>query len=287
MIVVKVYGGLGNQMFQYAFYKYLQLCNDNIYLDISDYNVHKHHHGFELSNIFGINVEQADLKKLKCCVSNQNSISYRFINKILHKHILGYSDFLDFQDVSIIRKEKFTNDIYFTGFWQDASYVKPVENELRETFQFIKPITGEQNLDLLSILETKESVSVHIRRGDYLQHSHFSGICDVRYYFDAINIIKSKVNNPNFIIFSDDISWCKGVFGTGNDYIYVDWNTGYNSFIDMQLMSICKHNIIANSTFSWWGAWLNKNPNKIIICPKIWNRNKTQNYLFIEEWIAI
>src|SRR5690606_38192956 len=145
-----------------------------------------------------------------------------------------------------------------------------VAEELREHFQFPQ-ITDIKNKELIQHIQQRNSVSLHVRRGDYLiaSNQHLGSICDNAYYEKAITYINEKTDSPLFVIFSNDIPWCKETFNN-IDAIFVDWNTGNQSYIDMQLMSLCKHNIIANSSFSWWGAWLNNNPDKIVVSPNKW-----------------
>jgi hypothetical protein len=139
------------------------------------------------------------------------------------------------------------------------------------------------------ILSTN-SVSIHIRCGDYLSPKYISiygGICTIEYYKRAISYILQTVDNPVFFIFSDDIEWTKDNI-TINNAIFVSNNKGINSFLDMYLMSICKHNIIANSSFSWWGAYLNKNKNKKVIMPNRWFNSKLPDpNVFDSKWIKL
>ena len=137
---------------------------------------------------------------------------------------------------------------------------------------------NEPNTQIFEKIEKTNTVSIHIRRGDYLKDKQRNNICNVEYYKLAIEKIKTYIEHPSFFVFSDDINWCKENF-QNEEFNFIDWNTGNNSFIDMQLMSNCKHNIIANSSFSWWAAWLNINSNKIIIGPMYWFDNITSNML--------
>jgi len=134
-------------------------------------------------------------------------------------------------------------------------------------------MTEEKNIRLLESMKNRNTVSIHVRRGDYIEHPTLGGVCNLKYYLNSIKYIKANVQDPFFIIFSNDIAWCKDSLDLDNS-VYVDWNTGTSSFKDMQLMSLCKNNIIANSSFSWWGAWLNDNNNKIIVCPNKWLNDK-------------
>jgi hypothetical protein len=134
------------------------------------------------------------------------------------------------------------------------------------------------------------SISIHVRRGDYLNHESYKNICGLNYYCSAIRYIKTLIMDPFFIVFSDDILWCKENLNnilSDTSVIYVDWNTGKESYKDMQLISNCKHNIIANSSFSWWGAWLNTFPNKIIIAPKKWLNTNIESTPRIANWLLM
>lgn len=151
------------------------------------------------------------------------------------------------------------------------------------------PKLDPYNLELAKLITAKESVSLHIRRGDYLtaENSIFQNICTPTYYKNAVSYMNSNVVNPYYFIFSNDIEWCKNNLNLDN-ITFVDWNIGVNSYKDMQLMSLCKHNIIANSSFSWWGAWLNNNPNKVVCVPKRWYNNKATVYGECpDSWVRI
>lgn len=152
----------------------------------------------------------------------------------------------------------------------------------------MEPLSGENKIISDEIRKTN-SVSLHIRRGDYITSkitNKFHGTCCLGYYKKAMKLINKKVKNPKYFVFSDDIYWVKKNLEIKNAF-YVDDNVGDKSYIDMQLMSMCKHNIIANSSFSWWAAWLNNNPNKIVIAPKKWFNDPGMDTtdLISEEWI--
>ena len=177
---------------------------------------------------------------------------------------------------------------YYIGYWQSEKFFKDISDEIRKDFSFPK-FTSEKNLEILKLIKSYNSVSIHIRRGDYLQNRGFNGLAPLEYYQKAIEYIKNKIENPHFFIFSNDIEWCRKNLSIENSY-YIDWNRGEESYRDMQLMSLCKHNIIPNSTFSWWGAWLNKNPNKIVIAPEKWFNdcvNIDYSNIVPETWIKI
>lgn len=138
----------------------------------------------------------------------------------------------------------------------------------------------------------ENSVSVHIRRGDYVTKSRYNKTyahCTVKYYENAVDYIAKKFPNPHIYIFSDDTDWIKENIKFPYETEYVTHNIGQNSFEDIRLMSNCKHNVIANSTFSWWGAWLNQNSEKIVVCPDVWFQDSriVQTDIYPKEWIRI
>lgn len=287
MLCVKMNGGLGNQMFQYAFYKYLKLDNDKVFIDLSDFLIHHHHNGFELEKVFDLKLSTIDKKQFKGSLVDHNKISYRLLNKLFNIYFTSDDEFIDNHGLSVVKRQTINKNIYFNGYWQDVTYINSVEAQLREDFQFKNIELDEKNISIIEEINNQESVSIHIRRGDYVNNPNFSGICDENYYLKSIELIKNKVKNPYFYIFSNDIEWCKNLFKDADNIKFVNWNKGSNSFLDMLLMSKCKYNIIANSTFSWWASWLNDNPNKIVIMPRQWTKKMNQNHLHFSESIIV
>ena len=257
---VIITGGLGNQMFQYAFACALRAkgIEVKIYISYYDfwskYNWHMHN-GYELEHVFGIKEDYI----------NKQGLHMKWIRLLDHYDPLG-----------IIKKGEnhydryFPNTLsrYYYGYWQDEQYFIDIRERIQKSFKF-------QNIDLANEQLSKEmlscnSVSLHIRRGEYRQFG--MTIIGEDYYAKAINHIISIVKNPSFYVFSDDQNEARNISKQMNiSPTIIDYNHGRNSYKDMYLMSKCKHNIIANSSFSWWGAWLNNNENKIVIAPKIWD----------------
>ena len=274
--VVTIKGGLGNQMFQYAFYMAHKKHHPfSLYLFFLEDDALYAHAGFQLDELFNIRILSKDK-------------FYRFINKYLSR-ILKYS-------TRIVEKNSFQyNENYFKtsnmvsiydGYWQSEKYFSSIADTVRETFKFPKSLLNVQTVQLESYIKKKESVSVHIRRGDYLAQMEKFGLCDLSYYNNAIEYMRIHLTNPIFIFFSDDIAWVKENLPI-DDAIYVSWNQNKDSWQDVYLMSRCTHNIIANSTFSWWGAWLNANSNKIVISPKRWFAFSPNYDLLPQEWVTI
>lgn len=188
-------------------------------------------------------------------------------------------------DEKVLKK---TNEIhYITGCSHSEKYFLEIKKRLIKLYQF--DTIDNKNKSILELILKTNSVSIHVRRGDYLSDPALGNLISKQYYIDAINYIKNKVNNPTYFIFSNDIEWCRQNLDLENCY-YIDWNKGKESYRDMQLMSLCKHNIIPNSSFSWWGAWLNNNLEKIVVAPQRWINPKVQQSdidIVPETWIKI
>ena len=283
MLAVRVLGGLGNQLFQYCFYEFLKLNNENVYLDISGYNKQKYHYGFELDKLFDLDYEEYQGKQFPHC--DRSSWLYRAARKFFGITLAKSADYY-VRDISVVRKDSFNEDIYFDGFYQDPYYAQQIPDlERKLTFKELE--LDERNTQLVGYLRSHETVSVHIRRGDYLNHPVFANCCDVNYYMRAIEHFQKQDARYSFVFFSDDIEWCKSMFSELSDTRFVDWNTGENSYLDLYLMAQCKHNIIANSSFSWWGAFLNRNTDKQVILPAKWCNNTDGNCYGCEGWLKV
>ncbi len=293
MIVSRILGGLGNQMFQYAAgsaiaFKHNQL----LLLDLKDFDGYPLHNGFELDRIFNVEYREVtfhELKKLLWIANFSYLIrifKHRFLKPIKPRVFIVESSFIDSSEFN-----KVQNDSYLYGYWQNERYFKSIESLIRLHFSFKLPLSG-LNSELASSIQIGSSVSVHIRRGDYLSDKKTAAlmsVCTSDYYAKAISLIAGKVKQPKFYIFSDDIDWVKQNIPIKYPCVYVNHNHGIESYIDMQLMSLCRHNIIANSSFSWWGAWLNKNPEKIVCAPKSWFVNNDSSGLDVvpDTWVTL
>jgi hypothetical protein len=172
--------------------------------------------------------------------------------------------------------ERNVGTLYLLGFWQNRLTVEHVEDQLREDLRLKEPARGK-NLEVLAqISQSNNPVSLHVRRGDYT-HSDLNLALPLEYYFRAIATIKQRLVDPTFFVFSDDMPYVKENLSREGRMIFVEHNDHFSAHEDLRLMSACHHHIIANSTFSWWGAWLNPLPDKIVIAPKLW-RCKTNTY---------
>ena len=172
-----------------------------------------------------------------------------------------------------------SDGIYLDGSWQSEKYFADIEVVIRQEFTVKTPPTGK-NKELAEQIASCESVSLHIRRGDYVFNSHTNqilGTCDLDYYSRCVERLTQTVKNPHFFIFSDDHKWARNNLKLPYPMTLVNHNGADKNHEDLRLLSQCKHHIIANSTFSWWGAWLNQNPEKIVLAPKRWFKSDDYN----------
>lgn len=267
-------GGLGNQMFQYSFYVMLRHYH-RCKFDYSLFNYVKMHNGFELPLIFNLSPKIDEFSK-------SNIFIIRALDKlsffpVYRDNNMYNNNILNIQSPVMI------------GDWQSEKWFESCKDEVLKAFSF-KNVNNKNSAEVHQ-LQQCESVSLHIRRGDYMGNKLYNNCATIEYYINAINFIKELYPNCKFWIFSNDIAWCKSnmVNYIGTKITFVDWNKGADSFLDMYLMSQCKHNIIANSSFSWWGAYLNQSPGKVVIAPKKWMNVPKEQYKDIvpESWIKI
>lgn len=291
-IIIKLQGGLGNQMFQWAFGKAFEIkTGQKVYFDDYEYNTKHHFRTFELDK-FNLNIS----------IKNPVRKNQRF-KKILRELIpkRALKDKIDIEPVlvvpnHIIQKTYFsyeenlfniTPPAYIEGFFANENYFADIADEIKNNFKLKLPL-NKGNLNILDKIKNSESVSLHIRRSDYLSSTNTFECCPVDYYKKALETIvqKNGVKNLVLFIFSDDHDWVKENIKFDYETNYVNINDWDGAVFDLELMKNCKHNIIANSTFSWWGAWLNENPDKIVIAPKPWN-NKSLYGPVPDYWVNI
>lgn len=280
MRLIKMTGGLGNQLFIYAFYMQMKCLHPNTRIDLSDMMHYHVHHGYELHRIF------PTLPYNEFCINQKlkKVIEFLFFKTLLERK----------QDLSTLRAffcKRLWPLIYFKGFYQDERYFKPIEADVRRAFTFNPELCNEQTKALAArITADPKSVSLHVRRGDYLQPSVWRNtgcVCQEPYYRDAIKAMSARVSNVRFYVFSDDIEWARAHLPLPTDTVFVSHNSGFDSWQDMYLMSLCRHNIICNSTFSWWGAWLNAHSDKTVMAPSQWSAQCDMPNICPKEWVRI
>jgi len=273
-------------MFQYAFGQYLQLKHDvDVKYDINDFKTYFRE--YILDKIFNVNPIYAtdeEISKLRD-FNPKKYLHLKFLPRFIRKNFETYKneEKIPF-DPNVLN---YKNNKYLNGYWQSENYFKDIENTLKREFTFKNDI-DEKNKIIADEIISKNAVSLHIRRGDYLTNTPLLEICSLDYYKQAINHISKNVDNPYFYIFSDDPAWTEDNLKLSWPYSIVNLNTKTNQHMDMLLMSYCKHNVIANSSFSWWGAWLNSNSDKIVIAPKNWTSSEMYSpHRTPSNWIRI
>ena len=250
-----------------------------------------YHNGYEVSNIFpnaNLPIASAiDLAKVSYYIPNY--IISKLARKVLPVRrtelIQGYMNAYLFNP-EYLRDRRYS---YYSGYWMSPKYFESCREEVLETFEF-PDFDSEENVKFAKMLALPTSVSIHIRRGDYVNAKSFKDICTLDYYKKAIKEARNSIDNPIFFIFSNDQEWCmenlKEVLNDSEVY-FINHNRGNNSFRDMQLMSIARCNILANSSFSWWGAYLNTRRDKIVFVPNHWVNILDDKDAYTDEWIKI
>lgn len=286
MIIVEMTGGLGNQMFQYALYRRLQLAGKEVKLDLTFYKTKQSLRRLELG-VFDLPLEQAKKREIRYLKGYTNDASRweRALTSRTNRHSCVYVEDLDkgYQDI-VMQKDT----VYLSGYWQNELYFRDIRAQLLMDFAFPLEIE-ERKKDLLCSLRTSHSVSVHIRRGDYLNSNNvkiYGGICTIEYYRRAMHYIQEHIASPQFYVFTDDPEWVKQNLNVEGMHM-VEHEEGDPDYVDMFLMSQCEAHIIANSTFSWWGAWLDPKQEKIVVSPSRWLNNHDVNNAICDWFITI
>lgn len=294
MFIVCFGDGLGNQMFQYAFYKALKRRYPNNIVKMDIFHIYgKHiHNGFELQRVFGIEMDECS-KRSALLLSDYCPLyekKYWIMNRLhgIRRYLIGTKDsYISQDDPTCYYDEVFhlseLKSYIFKGNWVNERYFYDCIEELKQDFVFPR-IEDAKNQRYVEKIKNSESVSVHIRKGDYVDSLMLN--LSVNYYKTAKKELEKKVINPKYFIFTDDVDAIKDYLDVFENHIIVEGNSGEESFRDMQLMSLCKHNIIANSTFSFWGAFLNNNPNKVVIAPSK-AKFDFKNPFALKEWNII
>lgn len=301
MKIVNIIGGLGNQMFQYAFaasWKYRN-PDEQVFVDTQHYKNafikvyhgnNFYHKGYEIDKVFpnaSITPASAwDLMKVSFYIPNQ--IIARAVRRIFPKR---KTEFVADQQPYVFIPEALTvsGNCYFDGYWMSPAYFNDCREDIIKEFAF-KQFDTKENIDLESLLKQDNSITIHIRRGDYVGSNTLGGICTLEYYRNALHEARKGIANPVFFIFSNDQKWClenlKDEFADSPVH-FVTNNRGTDSYRDMQLMSIARCNILSNSSFSWWGAFLNQRQDHLTFCPNKWHNTMEYKDHFVDGWIKV
>ena len=257
MYIIKFMGGLGNQLFQFALLKKIQdiYPNAEYAINLDDFK-NGYHNGFELSQ------QTKGLKRV-------SARKFRDFDVVTET---GFDD------------ANFSHNLVFDGYWQDYRFLSDV-GTISPTLFSSMHLFPENNV-ALKMIENSESVSVHVRRGDYVKNSLHGNIANKTYFLNAIEHISSRIANPVFFVFSDDVNWCRNNLSfQGKNTHFINWNVGRDARYDLFLMSKCKHNIISNSSFSWWAQHMNINPDKMVIQPPYWyNEPRSSPELKVKDY---
>ncbi len=281
MIIMRLTGGLGNQLFQYAFgLRMAEKLNTKLSLNCFDYGPKKYialdrMRSYEL-NHFSITGKVASMPKL---FLHRIGVLQK-MNPVYEKSMLFDPEVLKSPDNS-----------YFNGYWQSYKYFESIKPLVLKEFTF-KEKPSAKNAELLKEITGTSAICIHIRRGDYVTDPltvEVLGTRSLDYYYEAITHMVKRVKNPHFYVFSDDPEWVKQNLKLDYPATYIGHNQGKYAYEDLRLMSHCQHFIIANSTFSWWGAWLSAHENKIVIAPKQWfsDKSKDSRDLVPPTWIRL
>jgi hypothetical protein len=291
MVIVKLIGGLGNQMFQYATGRRLaHRLGTQLKLDVSDFEIYKlRSYNLDIFDLVGEFATTAEVAWLKFGKASRIKKLWLLIKQgrsgpsyIQEKHFHLNPGVLTLHD-----------NVYLDGYWQSEAYFKDIEDVIRNDFKLRAP-PSEENSRLADRIDSVCPVSLHIRRGDYVSDpttNRVHGTLDPDYYERSMDLIAAKITNPHFFIFSDDPGWGKMNLAMkhGRTVSIIDNNDEAHAHEDFRLMSRCKHHVIANSSFSWWAAWLNPYPEKIVIAPKKWFNDPSidTSDLIPESWLRI
>lgn len=278
MRLIKMTGGLGNQMFIYAMYLCMRERFPNTRIDLSDMQHYHAHNGYELHEVFHLPhnefcIPQALKKVMEFC----------FFKIILERK-------QNLETLAAYTQPHHWPLLYFKGFYQSERFFKDHEDLVRHAFTFDPSKANTQTQAMArAIQEDAHAVSLHVRRGDYQQAKFIDNlgkVCGLPYYERAIEKMKALDSEARFYVFSDDTAWCRANIPL-KDAVFIDWNTGKDSWQDMLLMSLCHHNIICNSTFSWWGAWLNRHKDKVVLTPDRWSAKYDTPYINCPSWTPV
>jgi hypothetical protein len=290
MIIVQLKGGLGNQLFQYAFGRNLaHIHNTILKLDISDFQSNSKI-SYSLTH-FNIQENFASPEEIKNLTDPRQTAANKWIYSLFHNrpkrtknHIVVKSPHFD------PRLLKLPDNVCLNGYFQSEKYFINIADIIRNEFKVKNELTGK-NKDIAEMMKTVSSVSISTRRGDYVtdpKANQTHGVCGLDYYYHCVEQINLKIKSPQFFVFSDDINWCQNNLKIKYPISYVDHQQD-KPYENLRLMSFCRHHIISNSSFAWWGAWLAAGKDKIVFVPEKWFARSDINTegMIPEDWIKI
>lgn len=289
MIIVRLMGGMGNQMFQYAAGRRLATKHKTVLkFDLSFLLDRTPRENFTYRDydldVFNIQENFANACELNNFAPHDKSLIATIKRKLKQNVIIKEPNLHFFYDILLSAP----NNSYLEGYWQSEKYFFDIENVIRKEFTLRFDFDSETK-KIADKIKSSNAICLNVRRGDFV-NNNFHGACDLEFYFKSIEYISDKVSKPHFFIFSDDIDWCINNLKINFPYsIVTHLYAGKKFEYYLKLMTLCKHYIIPNSTFGWWGAWLNQNPEKIVIAPIKWYKNisDSSNDLIPKDWIRL
>lgn len=290
MKIVKFYGGLGNQMFQYALLLALrEATGEEVLMDTSLYGTYNLHNGFELASVFNLTAQEATREQIKAL--SWYTPDYRLYRARHYLLPAGKSEFRE-REYGKYYPEVFTfeGDRLYDGYWQHWEYFDRYRAALLREFTPRREMDA-RSAEAMEQMRAEKSCSLHVRRGDFQRSRLYRGICEADYYRAAVGRVQERMGEDmDFWCFSNDFGWCRenlaGLVAEGRLH-FVDWNRGTDSWRDLLLMGACRANILANSSFSWWAAYLGWEEGKTVVAPATWINKATVNPVPMPEWIRI
>ena len=287
-VIVNMACGLANRMFQYSYYLCLKKMGYYVVVDFYKTANLEHEH-VAWTSIF----PYAPIRQASAWEVLKTGGGSDILSKLRRRYLKFSCNVRNLSAFDVLLPEKSSRSIYIIGVFQNAKMMDCIRQEALDAFTF-QPFTDEYNLSLMHEVQSCQSVAIHVRKGkDYMSRIWYQQTCPLEYYQQAIRLMKEKVKNPRFYVFADNKEWVRENF-KDFEYTLVDGNpvAGYGSHFDMQLMSLCRHNILSNSTYSWWGAYLNRNQEKVVIIPRIWfNPASCEEYtsqkVLCDGWTAL
>lgn len=290
MIIARLLGGLGNQIFQYSLGRHLAIrLSAELKFDITGFETFYKLHKYSL---WSLNIKENFASKEE--IELFTAIPEKVISKVALKFKRKFNQYAIITEPHFHFYERvfeLKGNIYLDGYWQAEKYFKSIREIILKECSVKNELSGRDK-EIAEMMSKTNAVCMHIRRADYVKNTNTNdvlGTCSIDYYTRSADIIAEKKNDPTFFVFSDDHEWVKENIKLNYPVVYVDHNNADKNFEDLRLMSLCKHNVIANSSFSWWGAWLNNNPEKMVIAPQKWFNNFDANTkdLYPVDWIKI
>lgn len=307
MNIIRMSGGLGNQMFQYALYRKLKSLGKEVKFD--DINEYRDDNAKPIMlAVFGIEIPRATWDEINVFTDGSMDFTKRLRRRIFGRRAIEYRE-EGFYDPRVLSFDS----MYLRGGFQSEKYFEDMKEEIRSIYRFpaletmhLPDKLYQVTMDCLTQIQNTNAVSIHIRRSDSRQNEElYEGICTEKYYDGAVRYLLNKYPDAVFYIFSNEPKWVKNwvdslienqitedmtsreIEVVAGKFVMIEANTEYTAYLDMYLMSKCRHNILCNSSFSWWGSWLNENKNKIVVAPDRWMNHTDSMDVYTDDMVLV